>query len=73
MEGNSFTWRSSRGSGGRLGSCRAVVLYLKTQITQSDFVPYHASWLDLPPPKSLQWDSPSCWVPAGHCTLDLAH
>lgn len=70
-----FTWRNGRGSGGRLGSRRAaVVLDLKAQIKYSDLVPYHASWLDLPSfPISRPWDSPSYWVPAGHCTLGLAH
>lgn len=41
MEGNRFTWRSSRGSSGRLGSGRAaVILHLKAQITfRSCFLP----------------------------------
>lgn len=76
MDGrNRFTWRSGGGSGGRLGSRRAaVVLYLKAQMTHSDLTPYHASWPDLPSFHTSQpWDSPSCWVPAGHCILDLAH
>lgn len=38
MEENRFTWRNSRGSSGRLGSCRAaVVLHLKVQIKLRPF------------------------------------
>lgn len=75
MEENTFTWRSSRGSSGRLGSCRAtVVLHLNAQMTYADLTLCQASWPDLPSfPTSQSWDPPSCWVPAGRCIRGLAH
>lgn len=67
MEENTFTWRSSRGSSGRLGSRRATVaLHLEAQMTYSDLL--CQAWPDLPSfPTSQSWDPPSCWVPAGRC------
>lgn len=49
MRGNGFTWRGSRGSGGRLGGCwTVVILHLRAQVTYSDPALYHAPWPNLP-------------------------